>query len=189
MHKFKLLAVLMVIFTAAGCAPAVIGGGAAGGFKTATDERTVGNMIDDATVATRVKTALIRDDGVKARNIDVDVLEGRVTLTGVVDSPGEAARAVAIAKTIQGARSVRDNLQSGAVTIGQSIDDTVISTRINSALIAEKGIRSMNIDVDVNRGVVTLSGIVRGNAQKNKVMAIARKTAGVSRIVDNLVVK
>lgn len=47
----------------------------------------------------------------------------------------------------------------------------------------------MNIDVDVNRGVVTLTGIVKGNAQKSKVMAIARTTSGAVRVVDNLTVK
>lgn len=189
MKRNSVLTALLILLTVSGCAPALIGGGAAGGYKAATDERTVGNMVDDATVSTRVKTALVRDDRVKARNIDVDVLEGRVTLTGVVDDRAEAARAVAIAKRVKGVRSVRDNLQTGDVSIGQSVDDTVIYSKIKTALISEKGVRSMNIDVDVNRGVVTLTGIVKSGAQRGKVLAIARKTHGVVRVVDNLMVK
>jgi hyperosmotically inducible periplasmic protein len=189
MKHHWILSTALIAILASGCAPAVIGGGAAGGYKTATDERTVGNIIDDTTVATRVKTALIREERVKARNIDVDVLEGRVTLTGVVDSQAEASRAVTIAHQAKGVRSVRNNLQWGDVTIGQSVDDTVIYTKIKSALIGADDIRSLNIDVDVNRSVVTLSGIVKGSGQKSRIIGIARNTAGVKQVVDNLTVK
>ncbi len=171
-----------------GCTAAVVGGGA-GGYKAATDERTVGNMVDDATISSRIKTALIRDDQVAARKIDVDVVEGRVILTGVVESRAEADRAVQIARRVKYVRSVKDNLQIGKTSIGEHMDDAIIGAKINAKLIKEKGIRSLNIDVDVNRRVVTLTGIVKSRGQMQKVLQIARTTGGVARVVNNLQIK
>ena len=54
---------------------------------------------------------------------------------------------------------------------------------------AEPEIRSLNIDVDVHKGIVTLTGIVGDRYQKKRAMEIARATEGTQRVVDNLKVK
>jgi len=172
-----------------GCTPALIGGGAAGGYKAATDERTVGTMVDDSTITGKVKAKMMDDAVVKARNIDVDTLNGEVTLTGMVASAEEKSRAVEIARSVQGVKSVRDNLNIDSKTWGEAVDDKVIGSKIKASLIGEPGIRSLNIDVDVNKGVVTLTGIVENEEQKMKALEIARGTGGVLRVVDNLKVK
>lgn len=174
---------------AAGCGAAVVGGGATGAYKVATDERTAGRLWDDSAISSSVKTALVKDPVVKARKIDVDVYEGEVILTGVVANSNEAGRAVEIAAKVDGVRSVKNNLQIGSKTIGQSIDDKLILSKIKTKLIAEPGIRSLNIDVDVNNGVVTLSGIVYYDFQKNKAIDIARTVAGVKKVKSYLIVK
>jgi len=189
MHKTigPLLAAVALI--AAGCAPALIGAGAAGGYKAATDKRTVGTMIDDATLSARVKTALVRDDEVAARRIDVDVVEGRVILTGAVESEAEAERAAAVARRTAGPAPVVNQLTVGGRSIGRAVDDTVLGTRIKAALMKAPGIRSWNVDVDVNDGVVTLTGVVGSAAQRERVVAIARDAEGTRRVVNNLTVK
>jgi len=183
----KLLAICLIL-TAMGCAPAIIGGGVAGTYKVATDERTVGTMVDDTTISTKVKTALIDDALVKARKIDVDTIDGNVILTGVVESGLQANRAVEVAQSIQGVRSVKNNLQVGSKTIGQTVDDQVIGSKIKAKLINEDGVPSMNIDVDVIKGVVTLTGTVKDSATKVKILDIAEKTAGTIGVVDNITV-
>ena len=60
---------------------------------------------------------------------------------------------------------------------------------IKSKLIAEPEPRSLNIDVDVNKSVVTLTGIVGDAYQKKKATELARATDGVARVVDNIKVK
>lgn len=72
--------------------------------------RSVGEFVDDATVTTKVKTALARDDVTKARNIDVDTDKGVVVLSGQVDSQAEAERAASVARSIEGVTDVRNLL-------------------------------------------------------------------------------
>ncbi len=73
--------------------------------------KTVGETLDDATITTRVKTALLNDPDVGALRIDVSTTGGVVTLSGSVRSPGEVDRAVQIARTVQGVKDVKSTLQ------------------------------------------------------------------------------
>ena len=73
--------------------------------------KTVGDTIDDATISTRVKTALLNDPDVGALRIDVNTAAGVVTLSGAVKSPAEADRAVQIAQTVKGVKQVKSALQ------------------------------------------------------------------------------
>ena len=73
--------------------------------------KTVGDTIDDATITTRVKTALLNDPDVGALRIDVSTAAGVVTLSGAVKSPAEADRAVQIAHNIKGVKDVKSTLQ------------------------------------------------------------------------------
>jgi hyperosmotically inducible protein len=177
---------LILLASLAGCAPAVVGAGAAGGYKVATDERGVGRVWDDATITTRVKNALGESHEVRARKIDVDTVEGAVILTGIVETQEEARKAVDIAEGVPGVKEVKNNLQVGSRSWGQAFDDKVIGSKVKAKLIKEPGIRSLNIDVDVNKGVVTLTGIVEYQHQKDRVMEIARTTSGVIELVDNI---
>ena len=73
--------------------------------------KTVGETIDDATITTRVKTAMLNDKDVGGLRIDVDTFKGVVTLSGRVKSPAEKTQAVAIARRTDGVVEVKDALQ------------------------------------------------------------------------------
>ena len=73
--------------------------------------KTVGETIDDASITTRVKTALLNDLAVGVQRIDVDTFKGVVTLSGVVDSAEERDKAIEIAKKVEGVRDVKSTLQ------------------------------------------------------------------------------
>jgi hyperosmotically inducible protein len=73
--------------------------------------KTVGDTIDDATVTTRVKTALLNDPVVGGLRIDVDTFKGVVTLSGRVKSKDEEAKAIALARKIGGVTDVKSTLQ------------------------------------------------------------------------------
>jgi hyperosmotically inducible protein len=185
---FGLLAALMMFLTT-GCTAALIGGAAGGGYAVATDERQTSRMVDDSTITSRIKSAMVKDDLIKAYQVDVDTVEGHVTLTGVVKTRQESQRAVQIAGHEAGVKSVRDNLQIGEKTWGESFNDKWLGSKIKSKLVAEPEIRSLNIDVDVHKGIVTLTGVVGDSYQKKRAMEIARATEGTRRVVDNLKVK
>lgn len=72
--------------------------------------KTVGETIDDATITTRVKTALLNDPDVGGLRIDVDTTMGVVTLNGVVKSKDEEAKAIALARKIGGVKDVKSTL-------------------------------------------------------------------------------
>ncbi len=73
--------------------------------------KTVGETVDDATITTRVKTALINAPDVGALSIDVDTFKGVVTLSGRVKTQDEASRALTVAQGINGVREVKSALQ------------------------------------------------------------------------------
>ena len=73
--------------------------------------KSVGETIDDATVTTRVKTALLNDPDVGGLRIDVDTFKGVVTLSGRVKSKEEETKAVALARRVGGVTDVKSTLQ------------------------------------------------------------------------------
>lgn len=73
--------------------------------------QTAGQNIDDATLTASVKTALARDKLANLTRIDVDTVNGVVTLTGVVPTPADKVRAVQTAQEVNGVKKVVDNLQ------------------------------------------------------------------------------
>lgn len=77
---------------------------------TACGGRSVGDAVDDATITTRVKTALLNDPNVGGLRIDVDTALGVVTLSGVARTPAEEQQAIAIARRIPGVKDVRSTL-------------------------------------------------------------------------------
>jgi len=169
-----------------GCTAAVVGGGAAGGYAVGSDERSAGTMLDDAAITAKVKSELVGDKNVKARNIDVDTVAGVVVLSGYVDSQQEANRAGGIAKSVSGVVRVKNELRIGSRTMGQGFDDKVLGTKIKTRLMEEPGIRSLNIDVDVYSGSANVTGTVPSQETKKKVLNLIRSMEGVRGVVDNL---
>ena len=71
----------------------------------------VDQTIDDATITAHVKTALLNDPQIGAMKIDVDTTLGVVSLSGIVKSQADAARAIQLAKQAPGAHEVKSALQ------------------------------------------------------------------------------
>ncbi len=177
------------MLTSFGCAAAVVGGGAAGGYAVGTDERSAGTMLDDAAITAKVKTELIGEKNVKARNIDVDTVAGVVALSGYVDSQQEVNRAGSLAKSVSGVVRVKNELRVGSRTMGQGFDDKVLGGKIKARLMEEPGVRSLNIDVDVYSGTANVTGVVASQEQKKNVLNLIRSIEGVRGVVDNLQVR
>jgi hyperosmotically inducible protein len=88
--------------------PITIACGGGGGGSAA---KPVSATLDDATITTRVKTAILNDPGVAGQKIDVNASAGVVTLTGVVKTKEEEARAIELAKAVRGVTDVKSTLQ------------------------------------------------------------------------------
>ena len=96
-----------------GCAAAVVGGAAAGGYYVGKDERSAGQIAEDAGITATINSRFVKDDLVKARTINVDTYNGVVTLYGNVANQSVADRAVAIARSVKGVRQVVSQLSIG----------------------------------------------------------------------------
>jgi hyperosmotically inducible protein len=71
-------------------------------------KETTGQYVDDATVATRAKAALVKDSTVSAGDFNIDVYKGNVTLTGVAKNAAEVNRAIDDIKRVDGVVSVKN---------------------------------------------------------------------------------
>ena len=78
--------------------------------------KTIDDTIDDAMITAHVKTALLNDPQVGGMKIDVDTTDGIVTLTGIVKSEAEAARAIELARRAAGVKEVKSALRVNAPT-------------------------------------------------------------------------
>jgi len=76
---------------------------------TQTSEST-GQYVDDAAITTKVKSRLLEETGGKVVDIHVETNKGTVQLSGFVDSPATIEKAVAVARRVEGVRSVENDL-------------------------------------------------------------------------------
>jgi osmotically-inducible protein OsmY len=177
--KTSLLLVSFVALTLAGCA----------GSGT---HRSTGEVMDDTSISTRTKAALLNEKWLDGFNIDVEVDRDRVQLNGFVDTQSQVKRAGDIAKSISGVTSVENNLlvtANGSRTTGEYIDDKTLQARVNAALAGDSFVQSMKIDVEVNRGEVSLGGFVDSSAARDAAIAAVRKVAGIRNLVNNMTVR
>jgi hyperosmotically inducible periplasmic protein len=154
-------------------------------------ERTTGQTIDDASLVTRVKAALVGNPVTKARDIHVEVFRGQVQLAGFVDSASEKSEAERIAREIGGVKSVRNDLQvqPSDRSAGAVVDDSVITARVKTALIGDKRTKAFQIEVNTNRGVVQLAGFVDDAKAKYAASEVAESVSGVKGVRNDLEVK
>lgn len=175
--------------------------------ETPTAERTepgeaAGIDQPDAWITAKIQSKYFLDDDVKGMDIDVDTQNGVVTLSGVVQNEAARRQAVALARNTDGVREVNDQLRidpsgmqrsaepetlppgrepepaaerSGA----EAIDDAWITTKIQSKYFLDPDVKGLDIDVDTSKGVVTLTGTVETEAEKQAAEVIARNTEGV----------
>jgi hyperosmotically inducible protein len=74
-------------------------------------------------------------------------------------------------------------------TVGTEIDDTVITTKVKSALLKDTGLESLDIKVETRKGVVQLSGFVDSQNQMDRAMAVAQGVEGVSNVDNKIRIK
>jgi hyperosmotically inducible periplasmic protein len=165
----------------------VVGGCAASG-----QSRSTGEFVDDTSIAARTKSALLADSDTEGLKIDVEVDRNRVQLNGFVDSQAQVDRAGEIAKGISGVASVENNLRvsdGGSRAAGEYVDDKALQARVKAALADDPTVRSLRVDVEVNRGQVSLGGFVDSAEQRDAAVAAAGKVSGVTKVVNNLSVR
>lgn len=160
-------------------------------LTSAPARTSVGTGIDDGIVTSKVKSALLADPDVKSSDIKVETRSGEVMLSGFVGSQTQVDRAIVIASGVQGVRSVtnKTDLKAGNASVGNTVDDGIITARIKTALLADPNIKSFDIAVVTRKGEAQLSGFVDSQTQINHASELARAVDGVKSVANEMSVK
>ena len=78
--------------------------------STAKQEGT-GEYVDDSLITTKVKAAILKEPGLKVAEINVETFKGVVQLSGFVSSKADASKAVEVARSVGGVKSVKDDMR------------------------------------------------------------------------------
>jgi hyperosmotically inducible protein len=155
-------------------------------------EKTTGETIDDSTVATSTKAALVETKGVSSGNINVEAYKGVVQLGGFVDTQAEKDAALAAARKVGGVTRVLDGLvvSAGDRSMGMTLDDTTIQTKLKADLTEKMGTeKALAINTDVRRGEALLSGWVANAKYRTEAGEIAKGISGVKKVHNMLAIK
>lgn len=152
---------------------------------------SIGTEIDDSVLTTSVKSALLADPDIKSFDFQVETRKGVVQLSGFVDNKTQIDRATAIANGVSGVKSVQNNvsMKGSTATVGNTIDDGIVTAKVKSALLGEASIKSHDIAVVTRKGNVQLSGFVDNQVQIDRAIEITRSIEGVSSVSNEMSIK
>ena len=152
---------------------------------------TIGTEIDDSVVSTRVKSALLADPDIKGFDFKIATRKGEVQLSGFVDNQPQIERALVVVHAIEGVKSIDNkvSLKGAPTTIGNKVDDSIVTTQVKAALLADANIKSLDIAAVTRQGVVQLSGFVNNQTQMDRAIEVARGIEGVNSVSNEMSLK
>ena len=154
-------------------------------------QTTVGTKIDDTVVTTKVKSALVADQEIKGLQFQVETRKGVVQLSGFADNQGQIDRAINVARSVEGVNGVENGvtLKAGKVTVGNKVDDGIVTAKVKSALLADPSVKALDIAVATSKGAVQLSGFVDNQAQIDQAILVAKGIEGVAGVESKMSIK
>ena len=157
----------------------------------------------DAWLTGRIETMYLLNEHLNPFSIETNVQDGVVVLKGTVESEIDRDLAGALAKNIEGVTKVENQLvvdaavkpestpageQNGRRNFGSWVDDATTTAAVKSRLIRNPNTKGLEIDVDTRDDVVTLSGRVNSDEERQLAEEIALDTSDVAGVSNNLVV-
>jgi osmotically-inducible protein OsmY len=145
----------------------------------------------DGWITTKVKVRLMAEPGLSPFAINVDTRDGVVSLFGTVESADLKSRAEAEARMVKGVKAVENDLQVAPDVAANRVKsaDNELKEAVQERLEARDSLEDSDIDVEVNKGVVRLTGTVETQGDRLTALTLARGTAGVNSVIDALEVK
>ena len=185
--KSKFIKTLLILILLNGCVGASSKGVFGTGVTVALDPRTLGTQIDDGIMDKNLDAKLILVNKNYLFSISTQVLDGRIFITGKVDSPEEKLKITKIAWETEGARSVKNDLKiKEEFNFKQSAKDILITSQLRSALIFSKKIKSANYSIDTYKKKIYIYGIAETEDEKKEVLKEAKEILDVEAIVASI---
>ena len=182
--KIHLLFILIIL---SGCVGASSKGVFGTGVTVALDPRTLGTQIDDGIMDKNLDARLLLVDKNYFLNVSTQVLDGRIFITGKVESPEEKLKITKLAWETQGVRSVRNDLKiKEKFNFKQSSKDILITSQLRSAIIFNKKIKSANYSIDTYKKTIYIYGIAETEDEKKEVIKEAKEILDVKNVIASI---
>jgi osmotically-inducible protein OsmY len=187
------IAVLLAVFAASagasGCMTAALGTAASVGIYAAQD-RTIGEGIDDAAASQQVKMRLMAADRAAFQEVDVEVANGNLLLSGTAPTEEHKQAAETIARSVRTIDHIYNEIVVGQPsTMMVNAQDELITAQIRARLTASPAVRAINVNIETFHGNVYLMGLARSDYELRRAAEIASTVGGVRRVVSFMQVR
>lgn len=189
MRILSIVFVLAAAFSVSGCVTAAIGTAASVGVYAAQD-RTVGEGIDDASASQQVKMRLMAADSAAFQEVDVEVANRSLLLSGTAPTAEHRQAAETIARSVRTVDHVYNEIVIGEPSsFVRSAQDEFITAQIRARLTASPAVRAINVNIETFHGNVYLMGLARTQNELERAAEIASVVGGVRRVVSFMQVR
>ena len=186
--KIKFLLIVLVGLVLSGCAGVGSKGLFGTGVSVALDPRTLGTQIDDSILQKSLSARILAKDKKYFLSVKSKVLDGRIFLTGKVDSPEEKLQITKIAWETKGTRSVRNDIKiKEDFNFKQSAKDILITTQLRTAIIVNKNIKATNYQIDTYKKKIYVYGIALTSEEKDLVISEAKEILDVENVIASII--
>tara|TARA_A100001015_G_scaffold77353_1_gene85898 strand:- start:331 stop:924 length:594 start_codon:yes stop_codon:yes gene_type:complete len=184
-NKNILIILLLVILNSC------VGVGSAGvfgsGVSIAMDPRSLGTQIDDSIMQKNLTAKLLLENKDYIFNVKTKVLDGRIFITGKINTPEEKLYITKMAWELKGTRSVRNDLKiKKDFNFKQSAKDILITSQLRSALILNKNIKSANYNIDTYKKKIYIYGISHTKNERDDVIKEAELILDVEDVIASI---
>ena len=186
--KNKLLVYIFISLILTSCAGVGSTGLFGTGVSVALDPRTVGTQIDDSIMQKIISAKILAKDRKYLLSVKSKVLDGRIFLTGKVDSPEEKLMITKLAWETKGARSVRNDIKiKEDFNFKQSAKDLLITSQLRTAIIVNKNIKATNYQIDTYKKKIYIYGIALTSEEKDLVISEAKEILDVEDVIASII--
>jgi len=182
----KIISLTFIILILSSCASGnltTFGKGVSIGF----DPRTVGMQIDDTLMQKNLVARLTLAKKKYFLYIQVEILDGRIFLTGKVDEPEEKIRITKLAWETKGVRSVKNAIEiKGYSNFKSSAKDILITSQLRTALLFNRSVKSGNYTLETINKIIYIFGIAIDDEEKREVIDEANKIYDVKEVIPTI---
>tara|TARA_B100000674_G_scaffold433996_1_gene392746 strand:+ start:461 stop:1042 length:582 start_codon:yes stop_codon:yes gene_type:complete len=157
------------------------------GVDITFDPRTIGMQIDDTIMQKNLVARLSLSEKKYFLNIQVEVLDGRIFLSGKVDEPEEKIKITKLAWETKGVREVKNAITiRGNSNFKQTAKDILITSQLRTALIFNKKTKARNYTLETINKKIYIFGIAMDNDEKKEVLLEAEKIYDVEKVIPSI---
>ena len=177
----------LIVLVLTGCIGASSTGVFGTGVTVAIDPRSLGTQIDDSIMDKSLDARLISLNKNYLLNVKTKILDGRIFITGKVDTPEEKLKITKIAWETKGARSVKNDLIiKEKFNFQQSAKDILITSQLRSAMIFNKKIKAVNYQIDTYKKTIYVYGISQNEDERDEIIKEAKEILDVKDVVTSI---